>query len=241
MEADSRNMTTLRVAFYASLGLTMLMVMAFAFAMIAIPPSGPNCPENCMGYPFPDILSYYPRDYIWMYLTVFQLLAFVIFIVANHFNAPNERKVFSFIGVVFGTICATVLLTDYWIQIAVVPLSVMKGETEGIPLLTQYNGHGIFIALEELGFTSMSIAFLFLSPVFIGKSRLEKVMRWLYVVPIVSILFAFVFYTVAYGIDRDYRVEVVAIGIDWTITIVVGILSCIFYRRLLRGAQNFSA
>ena len=37
----------------------------------------------------------------------------------------------------------------------------MNGETDGIALLTQYNGHGIFIAMEELGYITMSISFLF--------------------------------------------------------------------------------
>lgn len=34
----------------------------------------------------------------------------------------------------------------------------MHGETEGITLLTQYNAHGIFIALEELGYLLMSLS-----------------------------------------------------------------------------------
>jgi hypothetical protein len=34
----------------------------------------------------------------------------------------------------------------------------MHGETEGITLLTQYNAHGIFIVLEELGYLLMSLS-----------------------------------------------------------------------------------
>jgi hypothetical protein len=37
----------------------------------------------------------------------------------------------------------------------------MKGETDGIALITQYNEHGLFIAMEELGYITMSIALVF--------------------------------------------------------------------------------
>ena len=107
----------------------------------------------------------------------------------------------------------------------------MKGQTEGIALLTQYNGHGIFIALEELGFTMMSIAFVFLSPVFSVKSRLEKAMRWILVTPFVVNVFAFAFYSIRFGLDRDYRFEVAAITINWLATILIGILAGVFFKR----------
>ncbi len=231
MEAYNKNSITLRVGFYSSLVMTILTVIAFGFAMTAIPPSGPYCPGNCMDYPYTEILSYYPRDYYWMYLTVFQLCAFLVFIIANHFNAPAERKIFSFISVSFALIATTILLADYFLQFSVVPISVMKGQTEGIALLTQYNGHGIFIALEELGFTMMSIAFAFLSPVFTAKSRLEKTIRWILILPFVVTVFSFIFCSIKYGLDRDYRFEVVTITINWLVTIIVGIMICLFLKR----------
>ena len=174
METGNKNIAALKVGLYSSWSLTILTLITFGFAILAIPPSGPNCVANCMNYPYPDILSYYPRDYYWMVLAVFQLCAFLIFVIANHFVAPVERKIYSFISVAFALIATTVLLADYILQFSVIPISVMKGQTEGIALLTQYNGHGIFIVLEELGFTMMSIAFLFLSPIFSMKSRLDK-------------------------------------------------------------------
>jgi hypothetical protein len=64
--------------------------------MTAIPPAGPYCPDNCMEYPFPDILLYYPRDYFWMYIAIFQLFAFVIFIVTIHFTVECCKKALYF-------------------------------------------------------------------------------------------------------------------------------------------------
>jgi len=231
METNNKNIATMKVGLYSSWSLTILTVITFGFAMIAIPPSGPNCPGNCMNYPYPDILSYYPRDYYWMYLAVFQLCAFLIFMIANHFIAPVERKIFSFISVAFAMISTTILLGDYFLQFSVVPISVMKGQTEGIALLTQYNGHGIFIVLEELGFTMMSIAFIFLSPIFSMKNRLEQAIRWILLMPFVVNVFAFIFYSIQFGLDRDYRYEVAAITINWLVTILIGVLIGIFFKR----------
>ncbi len=71
-----------------------------------------------------------------MYIVVFQLIVYIIFTISVHYNAPSEMRIFSSIGAAFALISATVLLIDYFIQFAVVPISMMKGETEGIALMT---------------------------------------------------------------------------------------------------------
>lgn len=233
METDNKNIVPMKVGLYSSWSLTILTMITFGLAMIAIPPSGPYCPESCMNYPYADILSYHPRDYYWMYLAVFQLCTFLIFMIANHFVAPVERKIYSFISVAFALISTTILLANYFLQFSVVPISVMKGQTEGIALLTQYNGHGIFIVLEELGFTMMSIAFIFLSPGFSMKSPLEKAIRWILLMPFIVNVFAFIFYSIQFGLDRDYRYEVAAITINWLVTVLIGILTGVFFKREL--------
>jgi hypothetical protein len=233
-----KNVNELKVGFASSLLLTILTIVGFGFAMIAIPPSGPYCPGNCMDYPYLDLLKYYPRDYVWMYIISFQLLAFLVFVVANHFNADKNKKIYSFISVSLAIITTTVLLANYFLQYAVVPISMMKGQTEGISLLTQYNGHGIFIALEELGFILMSLVFLFLSPIFSPKNRLEKALKWVYAIPSVLVLLSLVFYSFQYGLDRDYRFEVAAITIDWLAIIVIGILSSIYFFKETKKVKN---
>ncbi len=226
---------TLKFGFYSSIALTILTIITFGLAMIAIPPSGPNCPGNCMNYPFSDLLNYYPRDYYWMYLVIFQIFAFIIFVVSLHNNTSNEKKIFSSTGVAFALISSIVLLADYFIQFAVVPVSMMKGEIEGIALLTQYNGHGIFIALEELGYITMSIALFFLAPVFSSTNRLNKSIRWILFFPLILNLISFILYSIKFGIDRHYRFEVASISIDWLFLIVVSILICIYFKRQLKN------
>ena len=205
--------------------------------MTAIPPAGPYCPGDCMSYPYSDLLSYYPRDYYWMYLAIFQLFAYLIFIVSNHFITGVEKRLFSFLSVAFALISTIVLLIAYFVQFSVVPMSMMKGETEGIALLTQYNGHGIFIAMEDLGYITMSISFLFLSFIFSFKNRLERTIRLILVLAFILTVLAFVYYTINYGIDRSYRFEVATISINWLTTITIGILVSIFIKNRLKTIE----
>ncbi len=228
------NYNVIRIGYYSSIFLTVITLITLGFAMTAIPPSGPNCPGNCMEYPFLDSLTYYPRDYYWMYIAIIQLVTFMIFMISIHFITPPEKKIYSFIGISFSMIATIVLLADYFIQFAVVPISFMKGETDGIGLLSQYNGHGIFIAMEELGFIMMSLSFLFVAPVFSMQIRLEKAIRWLLIIPFIGTIIAFIFYTIKYGLDRNYRFEVATITINWLILIVISILIGVFFKRKMK-------
>lgn len=225
----------LRFGLYASLSFTALTIITWGLAMMAVPPSGPFCPGDCMEYPFTDLLDYYPRDYIWMYLAIFQLFAYVIFLITQHHNAPAEKKLFSLGSLAFGLIAAIVLLIAYFVQFAVIPISMMKGETEGMALLTQYNGHGIFIALEELGYITMSISFLFLTFVFPCKKGLNRAIRIVLISAFPLVVIAFLIYTLQYGIDRSYRFEVAAITICWLVSITAGIFLTIYHRKKLKG------
>ncbi len=228
------NFNAIRIGYYASFLLTIITLITFGFAMTAIPPAGPYCTGNCMEYPFLNSLMYYPRDYYWMYFAIIQLVTFMIFMISIHFIMPAEKKIFSFIGISFAMIATIVLLADYFIQFSVVPISFMKGETDGIALLSQYNGHGIFIAMEELGFFMMSLSFFFMAPVFSTPIRLERAIRWILLLPFVGTIIAFVLYTLKYGLDRNYRFEVATITINWLVLILISILIGIFFKRKMK-------
>ncbi len=228
---------TLKFGIYSSIALVLLTLITWTLAMMAVPPAGPYCPGDCMAYPFSDLLDYYPRDYYWMYLAVFQVFAYLIFIIVNHFIASVERKLFSFISTAFAAMASVVLLITYFVQFSVVPISVMEGETEGIALITQYNGHGIFIAMEDLGYITMSISFFFLAFSFSTKKALEKTIRLLWLSAFPLIVMAFVAYTIRFGLDRSYRFEVAAISINWIVIIISGILLSILLNKKLKSTK----
>jgi hypothetical protein len=230
--------SALKFGFITSVSLVLLTIATWGLGMIAIPPAGPYCPGNCMEYPFADLLAYYPRDYYWMYLSIFQLLAWLMFMATHHHLAPVGKKLFSLISFSFALISATVLLLAYFVQFSVVPVSMAKGESDGIALLTQYNGHGLFIAMEDLGYITMALSFLFLSFVFSRKTILERALRLIMLFSFAVTACFFLFYLVRYGIDRNYRFEVAAISMNWLTIIVSGILAAIHFRRQMQTGDK---
>jgi hypothetical protein len=129
-----------------------------------------------------------------------------------------------------------ILIADYFVQISVVQPSLVNGETEGIAILTQYNPHGVFIALEEIGYIIMSIAFISLVPVFSGSDRLNGTIRWVFIISFILIIISFIMISFKYGIKREYRFEVAAITINYMTLIVSGILMSRLFRRQWRDS-----
>lgn len=226
--------TSSLVGFYSAILTTVMTVVTFGFAMTAIPISGANCPEGCIEYPYLDTISQFPKDYLWMFPAIILILSYVILMVSIHSYASQQKKIFSQIGLSFATITAVILLSAYFIQFSVVPVSLINGETEGITLLTQYNPHGIFIALEDLGYLMMSLSLLFMAPVFTNKDRLETTVRWVFIVGFILTIVSLATISINYGLDRKDRFEVLAISINWFALIINGVLLSIVFRRQLK-------
>jgi hypothetical protein len=227
-----------RLGFYAAILTPVVTAITFVIAFLTPPISGSFCTEPCIAYPYTDIVSRFPRDYVWMFPAM--LLSFLYFtlMVCIHQYASPEKKVFSQIGLSLALVAAFVLIADYFIQVSVIQPSVENGEFDGIAILTQYNPHGIFIALEEIGYLMMSLSFLFMAPVLAGPNRVERTIRWTFIIGFVLMIAALIIITVSYGIAREYRFEIAAISIDWIVLIVAGIpLSVVFRRAMTSVAQ----
>jgi hypothetical protein len=222
------------LGFYAAILTTVVTMLTFVIAIFTPPLTGPLCKGSCIEYPFTDIVSRFPRDYVWMYPAILLLLIYVALMVCIHHFASREMKIFSQIGLSFALISAIILIVDYFIQISVIQPSLLNGETEGIAILTQYNPHGIFIALEDIGYLLMSIAFLFMAPVFSGTNRLERSIRWTFITSFVLTIISLILFSILYGIHREYRFELAAITINWMALIVSGILLSVVFRRTMR-------
>jgi hypothetical protein len=131
----------------------------------------------------------------------------------------------------FALISATAHAINYFIQLAVVQPSLLKGELEGLSLFSQYNPHGIFIALEDVGYLMMGVTFLFLAIAFGRRERLERVIRLLFIISSVLAVASLILLALLYGSDLEYRYEVFAILIDWITLIVSGVLLSMFFKR----------
>jgi len=214
--------------------LTAVFAAAFFLAGFLTPPrSGPFAPAaNIVPYPYTNVAAFIPNDYLWLYPGILLALIFIVLVVCIHSYAPSDRKIFSHIALSFAVIYATIILIDYFMQFTVVIPSILTGETAGLSLFTQYNPHGFFIALETLGYSMMSGAFLFVAAVFAG-GKLERALRWIFIAGFVA---AVLFFTALSLLHYDLiAFEVTIITINSIVLIVSGVLLSVVFRRAARG------
>ena len=209
-----------RVSVYASISVVTLTIITFFLAYIAVPPTGPYCPyaENCISYPYTtQIEKQFPRDYLWMFLAIPQVASYLVLVCSASAGAPESKRVFGTMATAFATIGSSILIANYYVQLAVIMPSILNGEHgDGLSLLTMYNGRGIFIALEEVGYLCLGASLLALSPLFSG------VLQLLLVGSFASDLVALLYINLRYGWDRSYRFEVVTISINWLAFTICG-------------------
>ena len=212
------------IGYYSALSTTIIATVTFIVAVLTPPLSGPWCTSGCLEYPFHNIAARFPRDYLWMYPAMLLSFAFIVLMASIHEYAHRSRKVYSLSALLFAAISSATLFIDYFVQVSVIQQSVLNGETEGVSLLTQYNSHGIFIALEEAGYFLMSLALFCTVPVFAGSSRLGRAIRVTYIASFLLTILAFIIISFLYGINREYRFEVAVITIEFLTLIVSGIM-----------------
>lgn len=219
------------VGFWAALLTAAVTALAFVLAITTLPVTGPFCAAGCVAYPYREVGALVPHDYIWMYPAILLLGLYVVLMACIHQAAAESQRLYSLVGLVFAAMAAAVLTVDYYIQVAALQPSILKRETEGLALVTQYNPHGIFIALEELGYLLMSLAFLFAGLVFTSPKRLDRAIRWLLIGGAAAAFIAYGALSLIYGTNLEYRFEVAAITINWTLLIVVGVLLSAWFQR----------
>jgi hypothetical protein len=69
------------------------------------------------------------------------------------------------------------------------------------------------------------------------RERLERVIRWLFIASALVVIAARVVLALIYGHDLEYRFEVLAITVNWTVLIVASVLLSLWFRRIERGAS----
>lgn len=228
---DSAGKGAYQLGFWAAV-LTVVLAAVFAAVAIATPPrSGPFCTGSCITYPYINVASFIPGDYLWLYPGFLLALMFVVLMACIHSYAADDRKIFSQIALSFALVYAAVITTDYFMQFAVVIPSLLKGETAGLSLFTQYNPHGIFIALEGLGYLMMSAALVSAAPVFYG-GRLERAIQGLFMA---SFVLAVGFFVSLSWLKYDIvAFEVAILTINWVVLIISGVLLSILFKRAKR-------
>lgn len=230
-----------RFSFYVALATAVVTFITFVIAFLTPPLSGPFCGGGCFEYPYTGIASRFPRDYIWMYPAISVSILYLVLMVCIHYHASEERKIFSHIGMSISLIASTILIVDYFVQVSVIQPSLLTRETDGIAILSQYNPHGLFIALEEIGYLLMSLSFICVAPVFPPTHRLHKALRVILASGFPAAIAGLALITIKYGIMREYIFEVMIISIVWLELIVASLLLATVFRSELHIAEKAKA
>jgi hypothetical protein len=170
-----------RLSLWVAILTALIAVVSLTMAVTTPPRSGPYCQSGCVGYPYTDAAAYVPRDYFWMYPAIALSLLALVFVECVHHQLSASRELLSRIGVAFTIIGVAILVVDYASQLTFIQPALLLGETEGLSPWSQYNPHGIFIALENVGYVLLNLAFLFIGIAIVRMpTRLWRAAGWVF-------------------------------------------------------------
>jgi hypothetical protein len=219
----------------------LLTIISFTIAIITPPRSGPFCTGVCSVYPYGDTAVFFPRDYLWIFPSMLISPLFLILCACAHSWVAPGKFLFSRLALLFAAISATLITLDYFIQIVVIQPSLLKAETDGLALFSQYNPHGMFIAIEDLGYLMMSSAFFFLGMALSPDSRVECALRRLLIASAWIGLASFFGMFLVFGVNLETRFELAIVTLTWTTLTVASILLAVLMRRTIRATKRSPA
>jgi hypothetical protein len=209
-----------------------LAVVSAVVGVTTPPRSGPMCRlPVCVTAPYTDVAAFVPRDYLWLYPSIVLQLVFVVLVAVLTGRTAGERPVPALAAMGFALLGAGLLVADYGLQLFVVQPSLLAGQTDGLSLLSQYNPHGVFIGLENLGYAAIAIGWVFLGVTLAGRSALMRFVRWVFLTGGVLTWGFLVGLTVGYGAGLEYRFELAAITLYWLVALTAGVLLTVDFRR----------
>jgi hypothetical protein len=99
-----------------------------------------------------------------------------------------------------------------------------------------YNPHGLFLAIESLGYILLDTALLFFAVLFNGRTRLEGAIRWLFIVGFILTIVSFI---TLFGAEYPIVVfEEVAITINVAVLIASATLLSLYFKRIPKKYPN---
>jgi len=235
---DSARATAATLGFWVCLLTAALTMISFSIAILTPPRSGPFCTGSCVLYPYTDTASFFPRDFWWMFPALSITPLFLILCACTHSWVPGPKTLFSRIAMLFAAIAASLITLDYVLQIEVLQPSLLRAETDGMAFISQYNPHGLFIAMENLGYLMMAVSMCFLGLALPHNSRLENLVRWLLIVSGAAAFVTFVFMSIYFGTRLETRFELAIVAIDWFALIIGSIVLSILFRRSSRVLRS---
>jgi len=96
--------------------------------------------------------------------------------VSVHYYAPEDKKVWSHIGIVFATIYTVLISINYYVQLTLVVPHILRGEVESIRFLLFTPFDSFLYSVDILGYSFMSLSTLFAAFIF-SDDGLERIAK----------------------------------------------------------------
>jgi hypothetical protein len=224
-----------RIGFWVALCTATAATVSLATAITTPPRSGPYCRSACVAYPYTDAAAFVPRDYLWMYPALVTALMFVALAGYLHDRVLPGGRLLTRSALCFAVIGSGTLVADYGIQLTVMQPGLLSGETEGLSPFSQYNPHGLFIGLEDVGYGTLNLALLLLGIALVRDgSKLMRAAGWVFSAAGTLTMVVLILYGAIYRAGLAYRFEVISLLITWLVLIAGGILLSVAFARASR-------
>jgi hypothetical protein len=102
--------------------------------------------------------------------------SFAVLMVSVHYYAPEEKKIWSQVGIVFAAIYTVLISINYYVQLTLVVPHMLRGEVESVRFLLFTPFDSFLYSVDILGYSFMSLSTLFAAFVFTGPG-LERTAR----------------------------------------------------------------
>lgn len=231
-EEHAARQTAARLGYLASTVLAILAIFGFSLGIVTPPRSGPYCTGACIAYPYAEAAQFFPRDYWWMAPASLLAPFFMAVAVCLFFCISEMSKPWCMLGVCFSALSTAIIAMVYSIQVLAIQPSLVHGEMDGVAIFTQYNAHGIFIVLEDVGYLFLAIAFLLLGMAVPRSVRPGTVLRWTLLIAGSLSFVALAAFSVIFGLEMALPFELAIISIIWIGLSLSGVLFAFLFKRM---------
>ncbi|HEX5751570.1 MAG TPA: hypothetical protein VFZ09_35440 [Archangium sp.] len=119
--------------------------------------------------------SFHSRQLINLFPALLLAPTLVVNMASIHMSAPQEKKLYSLLGMLFTLAYMAIICTNDYLQLFVVRLNLSSGDLEGLSLLAMPNFHSAFFAIETIGYSFLGLGTLSAACVFHG----DEVQNWI--------------------------------------------------------------
>lgn len=136
------------------------------------------------------------------------------------------------VGLCFTALGVAPLALAYGIQLTVMQPNLLSGRTEGLSPWSQYNPSGLFIALEDIGYTTLGLAFIFVGLALPKNvSRILRATGTIFMLGGALILALLLLLGTIYRSDLAYRFEVWSILVTWLVMAITAVTLSVAFSR----------